>query len=288
MKKYSSKIFCLFLLCALAAVACTSVDGGVRSSPLPTGGVPATATPAEPEATLSANASPSPQNTPTITPAITPPPTATPAAGPQAAQADSNQAATLAYSVVTRSIKRDGISVDYPQVEGLANAAVQQTINDTIDQAVQNAIADIGKEDTYSLNFEVMTQDEQTLSLVMKGGFYYQGSAHPAAFAYTYNFDLATGQNYSLMAGRDPAMIAQAVQDGKITILNGDEEMKGYILEYLTQVLAPETLGAAMVQADNGAADGVMTFMKDGQLCLVLPVTHALGDYCLVRIDGVQ
>ena len=284
MKKYSSKIFCLFLLCALAAVACTSVDGGVRSSPLPTGGVPATATPAEPEAAPSPCASPSPQNTP----AITPPATATPAASPQAAQADSNQAATPAYSVATRSVKRDGISVDYPQVEGLANAAVQQTINDTIDQAVQNAIADIGREDTYSLNFEVMTQDEQTLSLVMRGGFYYQGAAHPAAFAYTYNFDLATGQNYSLMAGRDPAMIAQAVQDGKITILNGDEEMKGYILEYLTQVLAPETLGVAMVQADNGAADGVMTFMKDGQLCLVLPVTHALGDYCLVRIDGVQ
>lgn len=284
MKKYSSKIFCLFLLCALAAVACTSVDGGVRSSPLPTGGVPATATPAEPEAAPSPCASPSPQNTP----AITPPATATPAASPQAAQADSNQAVTPAYSVATRSVKRDGISVDYPQVEGLANAAVQQAINDTIDKTVQQAIADMGKEDTYSLTFEVMTQDEHTLSLVMKGGFYYQGSAHPAAFAYTYNFDLATGQNHSLMAGRDPAMIAQAVQDGKITILNGDEEMKGYILEYLTQVLAPETLNAAMVQADNGAADGVMTFMKDGQLCLVLPVTHALGDYCLVRIDGVQ
>lgn len=284
MKKYSSKIFCLFLLCALAAVACTSVDGGVRSSPLPTGGVPATATPAEPEAAPSPCASPSPQNTP----AITPPATATPAASPQAAQADSNQAATPAYSVATRSVKRDGISVDYPQVEGLANAAAQQAINDTIDKTVQQAIADMGKEDTYSLTFEVMTQDEHTLSLVMKGGFYYQGSAHPAAFAYTYNFDLATGQNHSLMAGRDPAMIAQAVQDGKITILNGDEEMKGYILEYLTQVLAPETLNAAMVQADNGAADGVMTFMKDGQLCLVLPVTHALGDYCLVRIDGVQ
>lgn len=284
MKKYSSKIFCLFLLCALAAVACTSVDGGVRSSPLPTGGVPATATPAEPEAAPSPCASPSPQNTP----AITPPATATPAASPQAAQADSNQAVTPAYSVATRSVKRDGISVDYPQVEGLANAAVQQAINDTIDKTVQQAIADMGKEDTYSLTFEVMTQDEHTLSLVMKGGFYYQGSAHPAAFAYTYNFDLVTGQNHSLMAGRDPAMIAQAVQDGKITILNGDEEMKGYILEYLTQVLAPETLNAAMVQADNGAADGVMTFMKDGQLCLVLPVTHALGDYCLVRIDGVQ
>ena len=284
MKKYSSKIFCLFLLCALAAVACTSVDGGIRSSPLPTGGVPATATPAEPEAAPSPCASPSPQNTP----AITPPATATPAASPQAAQADSNQAATPAYSVATRSVKRDGISVDYPQVEGLANAAAQQAINDTIDKTVQQAIADMGKEDTYSLTFEVMTQDEHTLSLVMKGGFYYQGSAHPAAFAYTYNFDLATGQNHSLMAGRDPAMIAQAVQDGKITILNGDEEMKGYILEYLTQVLAPETLNAAMVQADNGAADGVMTFMKDGQLCLVLPVTHALGDYCLVRIDGVQ
>lgn len=284
MKKYSSKIFCLFLLCALAAVACTSVDGGVRSSPLPTGGVPATATPAEPEAAPSPCASPSPQNTP----AITPPATATPAASPQAAQADSNQAATPAYSVATRSVKRDGISVTYPQVEGLANAAAQQAINDTIDKTVQQAIADMGKEDTYSLTFEVMTQDEQTLSLVMKGGLYYQGSAHPAAFAYTYNFDLATGQNHSLMAGRDPAMIAQAVQDGKITILNGDEEMKGYILEYLTQVLAPETLNAAMVQADNGAADGVMTFMKDGQLCLVLPVTHALGDYCLVRIDGVQ
>ena len=283
MKKYRSKIFCLFLLCALAAVACTSVDGGVRSSPLPTGGVPATATPAEPEAAPSPCASPSPQNTP----AITPPATATPAASPQAAQTNGQDMAP-AYSVSTRSVKRDGISVTYPQVEGLANAAAQQAINDTIDKTVQQAIADMGKEDTYSLNFEVMTQDEQILSLVMKGGLYYQGSAHPTSFAYTYNFDLATGQSRSLMAGRDPAYIAQAVQAGKITILNGDDEMKGYVVEYLTQVLDPEILGAAMAQADNGSADGVMTFEKDGQLCLVLPVTHALGDYCLARVDGVQ
>lgn len=108
--------------------------------------------------------------------------------------------------------------VAYPQFEGLADAAVQATVNEALEADATRAVAaffvegggaagyispgtspdDPVNQSTLDGMLEQVLFDDRHASLRAFHTFYYAGGAHPVTALVTYNVDLATGKFHTL------------------------------------------------------------------------------------------
>src|SRR5699024_7562007 len=110
----------------------------------------------------------------------------------------------LPVSIRTMIMEQHGTMIYYPQVMGLPNANVEQTINQTIVQLTQMLIQQqYQQQGTNNFtemigSFEIKTNERNILSLSLSNYAFAYQHAHGLTLMKSLTFDVQTGKRYQL------------------------------------------------------------------------------------------
>lgn len=111
---------------------------------------------------------------------------------------------TLPVSIQTMVIEQQGMTIYYPQVIGLQNENVQQSINQTIVQLMQYLIQQQYQQQSADhftemlSTFEIKTNERNILSLSLTNYAFAYQHAHGLTLMKSLTFDTETGKQYKL------------------------------------------------------------------------------------------
>ena len=144
------------------------------------------------------------------------------------------------------------------------------------------------------------------LSLTCQSYYDYEGAAHPSAALTSVNINMKTGEKMTFSDFADPDETAKILFAGKdntdtaqgYTVLDPEgnpttEITMKDILEFNFIWMEPteEALAASLTHfdgdVDDYGADETMgeSYVHDGKVYVIFYVSHAMGDYTVVRID---
>ena len=205
--------------------------------------------------------------------------------------------------------KSDLVDINYPQITGWSNEEKQQEWNEIFeDAAIQMAggmtgdteESPLGENDSVSMTFTVEEQSDELLSLTCHTYYAYEGAAHPSAALTSYNIDMQTGEKVTFADMADPEQTAALLFDGTegYTLLDAEGSPSGEItmrdvLEYNFIWMEPtqEALAASLSHFDGSVEDYGenetmgYSYRRDGTVCLIFYVNHAMGDYVIVELE---
>ena len=211
--------------------------------------------------------------------------------------------------------KTDLIDISYPKITGWSNTEKQEEWNTYFENTAKEAAGEMagdtedvnpGANDSVVLTYTVQEQTKDMLSITCQSYYDYEGAAHPSAALTSVNINMKTGEKMTfsdfadldeaakiLFAGKDNTDIAQGY-----TVLDAEgnpatEITMKDILEFNFIWMEPteEALAASLTHFD-GEPDDYGTdettgesYVHDGKVYVIFYVSHAMGDYAVVRID---
>lgn len=105
-------------------------------------------------------------------------------------------------NVIERKLIRHRIGLIYPDITGLDNKEVQQTINETIQEEIYKMIIEQGYEEDYTKEiwgeYDIKINDHHLLSILISIHSYSKGAAHGLTALKALNFNLKDGKVYEL------------------------------------------------------------------------------------------
>ena len=199
------------------------------------------------------------------------------------------------YKVVDAKLEQDGVSITYPQIEGLGDARMQEKWNNIIHSTEERAMegwlsGGESLDDSYEVSYVVKTMTPDALSILMNGNICEQGAAHPYSFKYTYNIDLNTGESIRLADHVDVDRLAENLFAG--TGYYVEESAADYFRERLEAIYGtPDSLARSLAgydYAEDGSAPYGYSYLENGKVWICMEVPHALGDYMEIELDTQQ
>ena len=193
------------------------------------------------------------------------------------------------YSIKSKSIVTNNINVNYPQIFGLANNDIQSKWNNIIKEKVEAGMNNIGSKDKYVLSYKVKTQNENIISILMLGEITTKATENEVyPFMYTYNIDIATGNNIRLKDKTDTEKIAKNLMNGRKYSLKGVED--SVFREYLNLFYKNnKEIFDALNNFDFGENMEYVpgySYYENGKTYLCMNVNHNLGDYIEILVDN--
>jgi hypothetical protein len=206
----------------------------------------------------------------------------------------SGASCTVRERVLLRDFRCD---IRYPEISGLASADYQKAWNAIF---LKNAEAEKEAVDSegeiLQASFAVPQADAQLLSVTENSYAYVDGGMHGTAMLFTWNFDMATGKQVRLPQRCDTAAIAKALLSGKgwqVYTSAGKPDTSGEItldsILEMSQCDKTQTAVKALLDqfdsSDSSSLSGY-SYWENGNPCLVLFVSHAAGDYCVIKMNA--
>lgn len=200
-----------------------------------------------------------------------------------ASTAGSNTTATKTITYESGKVK-----IQYPAIYNTGNTDRETSINRLIKN---NALSIIDMyqldeaTDTLEIACEVVTADKKRLTIVYKGSLSSPDAAHPVNLFYTNTIDLNRSANIGFRDYVDPYTMAGYVLSGDCQF----PEASGTQLAELNKVKNETDImdyTAMFEQADfpfDTEFPAVFSYEKQGNIYFSIPVSHALGDYAIVR-----
>lgn len=171
------------------------------------------------------------------------------------------------------------ITIDYPTVnpdDGAVSDKLNALIKDYMDEKLQNELPGDGVvEYQYEVkSTETMISTDEIISILVKGEYYHEDSAHPTIFAYTLNCDVKTS---SIITADnliyDFAKVKKLFTDGKFTQKEGmdglldETNYEDMIMEYRTEYgIYPDV------------------YFTSDSLGIVIELVYTLGGYATFEI----
>lgn len=206
-------------------------------------------------------------------------------------------------SSVTTSIHtytKGNISVEYPVVSNLNQASIQEKVNRLLNEHALEFIkayeVDESK-DTLSVKCRVVSADRRRLTAVYTGTYMPEGGAHPVSLFYTNTIDTALGEDMGLTDYADPYTLAGYVLSGDCTFADADAALTRELMAARND-MDIETYTGMFRRADfpykaekKEGEDSleavkfpeVFSYEDQGTIYVSIPVSHALGDYALIK-----
>lgn len=213
---------------------------------------------------------------------------------------------------INRKVYEDGdVYIEYPYVENLVNEEITDWYNKKFRSVIDICNGDVEEGDLAAGNaveetFEVTYQSEDMVSILITGNFYAESAAHPCSYMSSYNINLKTGETIGITDKYTPEEIVDDILSGQnCTVLSNvetleeaDEEMVECVKQEISEE-SREWLLAGMQECDYNfkvGADGKIAEgeditskysirLKDGTWAIGMDVSHALGDYIIIRYD---
>lgn len=229
---------------------------------------------------------------------------------------EEGQEAQSDYQIEMVSYKKtDLIDISYPKITGWSNTEKQEEWNTYFENTAKEAAGEmagdteemcLGANDSVMLTYTVQEQTQDILSLTCQGYYNYEGAAHPSAALTSVNINMKTGAKMTFSDFADPDEAAKILFAGKdntdiaqgYTVLDAEgnpatEITMKDILEFNFIWMEPteEALAASLTHFD-GEPDDYGTdettgesYVHDGKVYVIFYVSHAMGDYAVVRLD---
>ena len=229
---------------------------------------------------------------------------------------EEGQEAQSDYQIEMVSYKKtDLIDISYPKITGWSNTEKQEEWNTYFENTAKEAAGEmagdteemsLGANDSVMLTYTVQEQTQDILSLTCQGYYNYEGAAHPSAALTSVNINMKTGEKMTFFDFADPDQTAKILFAGKedggsaqgYTVLDADgnpsaEITMKDILEFNFIWMEPteESLAASLAHFDGDPEDYGTdettgeSYMHDGKVYVIFYVSHAMGDYAVVRLD---
>lgn len=202
------------------------------------------------------------------------------------------------YKVSAKKYTSDdgNITYTYPQISGLYDEEMQSFYNNLFQSDMNAAVKESGLS-TLNVTYEVTLKNADTLSIVFRGGSFYDGAAHPFGFAYAYTINLATGETVNPADSINMNKAADAIaNDSWKLVRSADGVSKSNIVEYFNQFSEDEMKAYMTVkdtitvrknakgQYSTTGTVGCNSYLNaEEKPVLILEVNHALGDYVEVK-----
>lgn len=229
---------------------------------------------------------------------------------------EEGQEAQSDYQIEMVSYKKtDLIDISYPKITGWSNTEKQEEWNTYFENTAKEAAGEmagdteemsLGANDSVMLTYTVQEQTQDILSLTCQGYYNYEGAAHPSAALTSVNINMKTGEKMTFFDFADPDQTAKILFAGKedggsaqgYTVLDADgnpsaEITMKDILEFNFIWMEPteESLAASLAHFDGDPEDYGTdettgeSYVHDGKVYVIFYVSHAMGDYAVVRLD---
>ncbi|MDF2821198.1 MAG: hypothetical protein K0R15_1639 [Clostridiales bacterium] len=198
------------------------------------------------------------------------------------------------YKIENKTYSKDQIRVVYPRISGLENVELEEQVNRVLEEFATKNIENYSEDDTYEMDFEVVTQTNEMISIIMRGYQNVVGAAHPSAFVGSLNVDLVNGKIVRLADIENVDEIAQKIIDNTglvIRDIDGNviegifkDAVDDYLSMYTKERLVEELSGFDIDIETNSWAEGY-SYYKDGKLHIYLGVPHAIGDFVDIEVE---
>ena len=197
----------------------------------------------------------------------------------------------LDYSIENVEIENEIQKITYPKILTVEGKKAIPDLENWNLRIEEFAFGDFSSEGMVSLNvtYEVATQTEKLLSIVIRGECYYEGAAYPYRFLKTVNVNVETGESIRLNQYEDPDALMQVLWSGIGFRVLSDSITKQDLATYLEQSVAAD-FAIEMFDYDYDSGNPALlpagySYQKDGKTVLVMPVIHAMGDYLEIMFE---
>lgn len=186
------------------------------------------------------------------------------------------------YKIVSETYDNNkGTKISYPQISDLNDAEKQKELNEIIkNEALKgnNYYKDVDGEVTIDINYKIVCQEPELLSIIYSGVGNVSGAAHPSNLFYTTNLDITNRKNLRLND------IVNINDDFVNMLINGSFKAVNseYEAEYKSEInmLTLEDWKKRLLAADPSDKMGSeFSYMTKDSLGISIGVMHALGDH---------
>lgn len=211
---------------------------------------------------------------------------------PSVTESETVKEAVSGISVQLETYSSGNISIQYPVVSQMDDAAKQDQVNELLKTNALSIIQanDLDEsKDTLTVKCEVISADRKRLTSVYKGDRMSEGAAYPVSVFYTNTVDLNQVRDLGLFDYTDAYTMAGYVLSDDVEFLGVTQDTKDAFLEYRDSldldILTEVFDGADFPLASETAWPESFSYENHGTICFSVPVPHALGDYVIVTFN---
>ncbi|WP_338469654.1 DUF4163 domain-containing protein [Niallia sp. XMNu-256] len=199
---------------------------------------------------------------------------------------------TVFYQLKRATYEKGDLRVHFPQITEMQSNMKEKQINGIIKEEIFEFVNQYEDDiATLEMDYEVMTETENILSIVYSG--YYSGGAYPSHLLFTTNIDMRTGEKIRLP---NTITINEEFIDkfNKASYINRDpnspnvKELSLAVRDYLKQITVEELING-FKQADLPSMTenpyGVYSFFQDDTFIISIRVPHVIGDHAEFKIE---
>ena len=204
-------------------------------------------------------------------------------------QKDSNASAALSVKSKIATEKTGKVSIEYPILSNLRDASMTQAVNELLKKEATSIITawelDTEK-DEVSINCDLVSLDKNKAVFTFHGMVNVAETAHPSNVRYAVSVNLNTGSPIGLTAYADVDSIAEYLSSDDVVVVEPADtaaEVKDSIKSSGKDLWQTVFAECDFTSVKDGTFPQAFSYEKDGDIYLIVPVSHAAGDYALVK-----
>ena len=204
-------------------------------------------------------------------------------------QKDSNVSDALSVKSKIATEKTGKVSIEYPILSNLRKESMTQAVNELLKKEATAIITDWEldtEKDEVSINCDLVSLDKDRAVFTFRGMVNVADTAYPSNVWYAVSVNLNTASPIGLTAYADADSIAEYLSSDGIEVI-GPSDISAEIKDFIKSS-GKEFWQSVFAECDfTSTADGTFpqafSYEKDGDIFLIVPVSHAAGDYALIR-----
>lgn len=204
-------------------------------------------------------------------------------------QKDSNASDALSVKSKIATEKTGKVSIEYPILSNLRDASMTQAVNELLKKEATSIITawelDTEK-DEVSINCDLVSLDKNKAVFTFHGMVNVAETAHPSNVRYAVSVNLNTGSPIGLTAYADADSIAEYLSSDDVVVVEPADTaaaVKDSIKSSGKDLWQTVFAECDFTSVKDGTFPQAFSYEKDGDIYLIVPVSHAAGDYALVK-----
>ncbi len=202
---------------------------------------------------------------------------------------DSNASDALSVKSKIATEKTGKVSIEYPILSNLRDESMTQAVNELLKKEATRILIDWEldtEKDEVSINCDLVSIDKNKAVFTFRGTVNVADTAHPSNVWYAVSVNLNTASPIGLTAYADADSIAEyLVSDDVVIVEPADtaDEVKAFIRSSGKELWQTVFAECDFTSTADGTFPQAFSYEKDGDIYLIVPVSHAAGDYALVK-----
>ena len=204
-------------------------------------------------------------------------------------QKDSNASDALSVKSKIATEKTGKVSIEYPILSNLRDASMTQAVHELLKKVASSIITawelETEKEEV-SINCDLVSLDKNKAVFTFHGMVNVAETAHPSNVRYAVSVNLNTGSPIGLTAYADADSIAEYLSSDNVVVVEPADtaaEVKDSIKSSGKDLWPTVFAACDFPSLKDGTFPHAFSYEKDGDIYLIVPVSHAAGDYALVK-----